>query len=489
MPLRWAAMLLLSCLSAGAVAQDRDDARRLLEQGSQRQAQDRERELLKDELQAERPTITIDGSTYTVEHTVDDLGRALYLSLQHRQWPAAQSFLAEYLALPGRDMMLVHYAQGMLARVRDGYREAEREYRALLALQPDFLPGRLELARTLFDDQQDREAAALFEAIDASIDADDPKTAGVRKTVATYRRATASRRAWNGAFSLGPTWNDNVNRTSASRTCLLQDADGFCYIDRQLPDAIAATGLDYDAALNKRLPLRGHHGLYLRALAFGQVYRDHAQYGELNALVQAGYSYRSARQTLAVAPAFDYYAVGNSTLFAAPGLHAEWSYTVSPSRLLKLEADWKRMRYRPDDYARQYEGDLRSAGATWFQGLGERWIVFAGADLLDSGARDAANAYLQRGARIGASLQWPRGWATTAVASYRRRDHAAYNPLLEARRRDDEQNYLLVVKPTALSLRGFVPVLTLGHTRVRSNVDWLYGYEKNTVSLKLERAF
>ena len=45
--------------------------------------------------ESERPTITIDGQTLRVERTVDDLGQALYLSLQHQQWQAAAAFLDE----------------------------------------------------------------------------------------------------------------------------------------------------------------------------------------------------------------------------------------------------------------------------------------------------------------------------------------------------------------------------------------------------------
>jgi hypothetical protein len=37
----------------------------------------------------------------------------------------------------------------------------------------------------------------------------------------------------------------------------------------RVPDAIVANGLDFDATLDGRVPLRGHAGLYLRSLLFG----------------------------------------------------------------------------------------------------------------------------------------------------------------------------------------------------------------------------
>ncbi|MGO1540184.1 MAG: surface lipoprotein assembly modifier [Luteimonas sp.] len=462
--------------------------RRILEQRSLGRSAERERELLREEGDAGRPTITIDGRSYTVEHTANDVGRALYLSLQNRQWDAAQRFLDEYLTLQDRDPMLVHYAQGVLARVHGRYREAEREIRSLLALKPDFLLGRLELARILFEDQQDRGADALFAGIQASIDADDPRTDGVLRTIDSFRQALAARRAWSGSFALGPAWSDNVNRTSASNTCLLE-LDDTCFYVRRTPAAIVSPGIDFDASLNKRLPLRGHHGLYLRGLLFGQSWRDNGVYNELNALVQAGYSFRSGRHQIALAPSFDYGALGNSALFGAWGVHAEWSWMPSARSLLKLEADWKDQRYRHPVYADNFDGPLRSAYLTYFRSLGQRWTVFGGVDVVDNATPFEVNDHLQKGARLGATLQWPEGVSSTLFASYRRRGHGAYSPVFETRRKDDEQSYTLVVKLSRWRFVGLTPLLTLRHNRIRSSVDWLYSYDKGLVSLKLERTF
>ncbi|MEE7546646.1 DUF560 domain-containing protein [Xanthomonas sp. Kuri4-1] len=477
---------LLLAVPPWACAQSQDDTRRMLEQRSEHQAAERERALLRAEREAERPTITVDGRAYPVEHTASDVGRALYLSLQHRQWDAVAHFLREYLTLPDRDPLLVHYAQGAVARNQGRYREAARQYRALLALKPDFLPGRLELARVLFEDQQDREAEQAFAAIAAAIDAGDPKTEGVRASVASFRQALAERRGWNGSVALGPAWSDNVNRTSASSTCLFL-LEGQCFFSRSTPDAIVAAGYDYDASLDRRLPLGGHHGLYLRSLLFGQGYRDHSAYNEMTTTTQAGYSYRSGRHAIALAPAFEYYALGNAALYGAWGLHAEWSWTRSPRSLFKLEADYKDLRYRHPDYANHYDGAARSAYATYFRSLGTQWTLFGGIDVVDSAAAQAPDGYLQKGARLGASRQWPAGFVATLFASYRQRDYGAYSAVLGARRHDDEQGYTFVVRAPRLAFAGFTPLLTLRHTRVASNVDWLYGYEKASVSLKLER--
>lgn len=478
--------LLVLLLAAADVRAQQDDLRRVLEQGSELRHQQQDQQRLQ-QAESQRPTITIDGQTMRVERTIDDLGQALYLSLQHQQWQAAAAFLSEYIELPGHDPLLRHYAQGALARVAGDHRGAAREYEALLEAQPGFLPARLELARVYAEDQRDREAAALFAAIAAGIDSDDPATAGVRARVDGYLAALQARQRWKGALAAGPAWSDNINRSSASRTCLFGVGDN-CIIERTLPKAQHAVGLDYDASLERRWALAGHHGLYVRGLAFGQAWRGHSAYNELNTSVQAGYSWRSARHTVLLAPSYDYQALGNHALQGGSGVHGEWQYALDARSLLKLEADWKRQRYRQPGLADNYDGELAALYATWFRALNPRWTAFAGVDLTDSHAADDANGYRQRGVRLGAARQWS-GTTATVFVSLRQRDYHAWSPLLEARRQDDEQNLIAIVRSERLAVAGLVPSLSLRYARIDSNVGWLYSHDRSLFSLKWERAF
>ena len=479
-------LLLVLLLAAGDACAQQEDLRRVLEQGSELRHQQQDQQRLQ-QVEAERPTITIDGQTLRVQRTVDDLGQALYLSLQHQQWNAARRFLAEYIELPGHDPLLRHYAQGALARVAGDPATAAHEYQALLAVQPDFLPARLELARVYAEDQRDGDASALFAAIAAGIDGDDPATAGVRARVQGYRQALHARQRWKGAVAAGPAWSDNINRSSASRTCLFGDGSS-CFIERKLPEAQQALGVDYDGNLERRWALQGHHGLYVRGLAFGQLWRGHSDYNELNASVQAGYSWRTARHTLLLAPSYDYQGLGNRALQGGAGAHAEWQYALDARSLLKLDGDWKRQRYRQPGLANNYDGAQAAVYATWFRALDPRWTVFAGVDLSDSRAADPANGYRQRGLRLGLARQWP-GTSATVFVSLRQRGYDAWSPLLEARREDREQNLIAVVRSERLTVAGLVPSLSLRYARIDSNVGWLYSHDRSLLSLKWERPF
>ncbi|UWN49056.1 hypothetical protein ASALC70_01250 [Alcanivorax sp. ALC70] len=77
----------------------------------------------------------------------------------------------------------------------------------------------------------------------------------------------------------------------------------------------------------------------------------------------------------------------------------------------------------------------------------------------------------------------------TLFASFREKRYETYSALLGARREDREQHYMAILRIPRLSVAGLVPSLNLEHTRVRSNVDWLYSYEENAASLKFEWRF
>ncbi|KAA0892733.1 DUF560 domain-containing protein [Pusillimonas sp. ANT_WB101] len=467
-------------------AQSVDDTRQLLRQRTEQQTVERglqDNSFVKPVPQP--PASQVDNQPQSAEQSTSELGQALYLSLQHRQWMTARSLLAQYLTLSDRDPLLVYYTQGLLARADGKLGQAEDQFRALLALQPTFLPARLELARVLFESAQDREAYQSFSDIDAFLGTAGAGAAGIRRTVATYLDALERRKAWRTSISMGMRWSDNVNRTSASRTCLVPASRGLCLIERALPEPIKAFGPEFASSTQRRFPLAGHHGLYVRAQTDGSWYRNHRDYNEASVAAEAGYSYRNANHQFTIAPTYSHYIWGKNSFYDSWGLNTGWRYTPSPHSLVTLEADYKNMQYRQQAYARYFNGPNRSVSATYYRDMEAGWTLFGGFDAEDSRAKASVQSYLQQGVRLGASLQ-THGFTGTALATLRQRSYRAYNPLLEARRRDHEQSYSLVLSSARWSVAGFVPSLTLRHNKVRSNVGWLYSYDRNVVAVTME---
>jgi hypothetical protein len=487
-PIRAAAgcvALALLALAGMARAQSDEDTRLRLNQDLDRKAAEREAKALEE---TSTSVLVIDGRAYSVGSGADEVGKALYLSLSRRQWPDARRFLKIYGALPDRDLMLLRYAEGLLARQDGDLGAAERALRDLLALRPQFLPGRIELARVLFENQHDREALTAFQAILTDLPADDPRAAGVRRSVEGFIAALGQRRGWRGSLALGPGYNTNVNQASGSYACLLPGPEGLCFFDRKTPDAIGAATVGFEAAVNRRLPLRGSSGLSLRGLAYGELYPEEGRYNQATLVLQAGFDHRSVRVSFGLAPSLDLGTLGWTRLYDAPGAHGEVSRAIGPSTLVKLEGDYKILRYRQPAFT-ALDGAQASLFFTAWRGLAGGWTVFGGFDLLDKDADLAVNAYRQAGLRLGVATPTVRGVNAGLFASGRRKRWSAVNETLQARRRDDEQNLTAILRAPRLRVAGLTPSLTLQYAKVASSIDWLFSYEKVAASLKLERVF
>lgn len=472
-------------LAGPAWAQGDDDTRLRLNQDLARKAAEREARTLEE---TSPSVLMIDGQPYAVGPGAQDVGKALYLSLSRRQWPDARRFLKAYLALADRDPMLTLYAQGLLARQDGDLSAAERALRDLLDLQPGLMPGRIELARVLFENQRDREAQAAFQAILADLPASDTRSGGVRRSVDGFLDALDQRRSWRGSLALGPGYNSNVNQASGTYACLIPGPEGICFFDRKTPDPLEAGTVSFEAAVNRRLPLRGSGALTLRGLAYGEIYPQEGRYNQATLVLQTGFDYRTAQLAFGLAPSLDLGTLGWTRLYDAPGVHGEVSRAVGRATLVKLEGDYKILRYRQPDFA-SLDGGQASLFFTAWRRLTGGWTVFGGFDILDKNADLAVNAYRQAGLRLGVATPTVHGLDASLFASGRLKRWKAPNETLEARRRDDEQNLTAILRAPRLRVAGLTPSLTLQYTKVASNIDWLFSYEKVSASLKLERLF
>ncbi|TGX48757.1 DUF560 domain-containing protein [Sphingomonas gei] len=478
------------CAPADAQTVGGQDTRLRLDQGIDRRSADREARLLDDadDLSAPPTSIEINGTTYTVSNDVNEMGQALYVSVMRRVWPDVRRFLKAYLALEAHDPMLVLYAKGALARQAGDLRAAEGHYRAIVDIRADFVPGQLELARILFENRKDRDALRAFRQTRAVLAAQGDQAAGVVRTVDDFLRALEQRRGWQGYFAIGPGYSSNLNQSSAGYACLLAADDGTCLIDRTMPAPIKSAGINFEGTINRRVPLGGNSGISGRALVFGDIYPGNGDFSQATLTTQLGYDYRTAKASLTLSPTFDLGTFGPEVLYGATGFRAEAMYTLSRALAVRIEASRKTLRYRQAAYA-VHDGGLTEAYLTGWYALPKGWTLFGGPDFLDKNADDPADGYRQYGARVGLNKQFGAAINVLLIASYRVRDQDAYSALLEAKRRDREQNYTAILKIPALKFAKLMPSLLVQHNRVNSNVGWLYSYRRTTASMRLEYAF
>ncbi|OUY06504.1 surface lipoprotein assembly modifier [Acinetobacter populi] len=449
------------------------------------------------------PSMVIKGETIKVEQNVEDVGRALYIAVMQKQWQAAAIYLDAYLKLEGYDQSLALFAQGALARVQGKAEQAEQDFREALKLQPQNQMIKLELARVLTEKQKNRDAKRLFLQVKDQLSLSDDKTAqNIVKTINTYLKGLDQRDAWQGSIAFGGRYVTNLNSSAEYNNTTFwyaTDAEGEYLLDDEgnkilvytinqgSPDPINTTGLDYEATLSKRWSLAGNHGIAFRGLGYGQVYPNESDYNELTFNFNAGYSYQDQKSQILIAPIFEHKYYGREALYNAWGGRAEWMHFIGKDKALKLETEIKDFNYT--NYTSQ-NGVEYSAFSTFWKILPKQWTLFGGLDYVDHNTEEQyIAAYQQEGVRIGVSKQFQTGFTATLYNSYRWRQFDKYATVFETRRHDFEQNYNLIVSAPKWQFYGLTPTLNYRYNRNKSNVDWLYSYDKHNISLKLEHRF
>ena len=496
--IRFCLTFLLLPVSAHA-QQQADEGRRLLEEGNRQSQQYRESGWLgstadhtaaAETAETDDGYIRINGQIYAVGNTAEELESALYHAINYRQWHKTAQFSARYAALPDHKPALLQLAAGLQARETGDYTRAAAALEQAAAAEPDNVRIGLERARIYTEDNQNREAAAVFRQV---LDSDIP--AETRALVKQYLHELDKRARWHGQLSVGYGHNDNINQGNGLKQCVWNLAD-MCLIERTLPKPVASALWQYSATAMRTLPLSGHHGLHLRTLAYGTHYRreDPQQplapdYGYDTAALYAGYDYADARNHVSLLPYFEYDRRNGHTHYRAWGGEAEWSRSLSPRWRISVRGAAKRYGFSGQsrryfaDYT-QYEAGL---GAEW--AAGQRWGLFAHWDGTRKAYTDGAADSKEYAVRLGAYKLFGNGAYANLMLMHRRsRDDEAGFVSNGERRSDRQDTAVAAVGLANWQYRGIYPELRWKHTRNRSNAD-VYRYRQNEAVLSLRYRF
>ena len=171
--------LCLAALPHPALA-DQEDRRMQLNQGLELRKQQQEQDMVGG------GQITY-GSSGSEES--DDVFLALMKAVNAQNEAETARLLALYRKQPGHDPDMVLFVQANQAIYRNDLKEAVSLYRQVYRRNPDFLRGKLDLARLLFVDKQNKEAAALF--ADTAV----PQVPEIDRKIESFREALANRDA------------------------------------------------------------------------------------------------------------------------------------------------------------------------------------------------------------------------------------------------------------------------------------------------------
>lgn len=491
LPLRLALTLFLSSLACTAWA-DEDDTRQLLNKIDRTMAErERAHRVDTDPAKDNASLITIEGRTYNVQNTLEDLGPAIYVTLNLRQWSKVRQFVERYRQLPGHEPALVSMAEGMLARQDKHYGQAIASLRRAVAQNPSFARAKLELARALFEDNQSREAKALFDEVAQSTVPEQ-----VVPVLEGYQGALRERDSWHGSVSMGTGYNSNINQgngmTTRTQVCSFFEC---IETNRKMPVPIRSSSLVYDAVAERRFQIEGNHHLLVRGLSYGNYYHRHKEdepqtyYDDNTSVIYVGYNYLSALDDVSVSPLFESYWGDRHNKYQATGLRTEWKHTLTERLQLIAQAQQKHFRFqgRERDYFENYDERMVGGSASYL--LGSQTLVYGGLTYTRRTQPQVSARNKEYMASLGLYRMFDVGINLNATALYRRTRYDEADTFLGGLREDRQQIYIANLAVPRFKFAGLVPSLYVKRTVNASSIDWAYTYRQTEVALKVEKSF
>ena len=408
------------------------------------------------------------------------------------QWEAAFAILRPLAARDVRAGNLLFEA-GMAtlgAAHRPGIGEVERDvlldvsiaaFQAILAANPDQTRVRLELARAFFLKGQDGLARRHFERVLAG-DVPAPVVANVNRFLAEIR----ARRRWSAYGGIGLAPDTNIGAAPAQRAQLVDTPFGRLPFT---PDESPTSGVgvlfwggwEYERPLDERTRLRFGSNVSRREYAG-------SRFDRMTLGAQAGPRRLIAPGTEAslLATASRHWQ-GSSVSHDELGIRFEGRHSRGRRTLLNFNGSWRE---------RSWKEESDRDGPVVNLGFGARYqaspVLVLNASVF--GERDRPDQATRRtrtyGLSLGLSRDLPRGFTIGLDASLNRTryDEIGFQTSDGGRREDRTGGLSMNLTKRDLTIGGFSPRLTLGHSTRDSNAVF-QDYERTYGEISFVRQF
>ncbi len=145
-----------------------------------------------------------------------------------------------------------------------------------------------------------------------------------------------------------------------------------------------------------------HHFLYGGISGGGVHYWDNKDFSEQSLRLSFGYKNRSVTRSFGIVPFVEQNLLGGSRYNFVGGFNADFSQRLSERWRLTLNAGnmWKH--YQEDRTAARYDSHMPLAGATLMYSAPKDWLLYGGADWSHNITKEAEQASIRKGLRVGA---------------------------------------------------------------------------------------
>lgn len=398
-----------------------------------------------------------------------------------QDWDALTDLLAQYRTRPDRDHILYDYALGALRRSQLRHDEAVALYRGIVLRQPDLAYPRFDLGVMLFENKQYREAAAELERAKPDLQPD------MQQLADHYLKAVKDAQSWQPEASLQYEATDNVNSASAAEIIEWGGRQWHKTTD-SLPQS--AHGFRYGLGLSREINLGSHHFAYGNLSGDGVHYWDNREFNEQSVNLAAGYKNRSITRSFGIVPFVEQNWLDGSRYNRSFGAHADFSRRLNARWRVMLNAGHVRKHYQDHRMAARYDAGMTLAGATLLYTAPKNWLFYGGVDWSHDITKEAEQASVRKGVRLGMVKFFSDGLGLRANLRYTRRIFDAPGELVyRFIRKDREYQANASIWHDKIAWKGLVPHLNMHYLRTDSNMSGFYSRRNMQWFVSVEKQF
>ncbi|QOG40772.1 DUF560 domain-containing protein [Neisseria gonorrhoeae] len=250
-----------------------------------------------------------------------------------------------------------------------------------------------------------------------------------------------------------------------------------------------AHGLRYGLGVSREINAGGHHFLY-GGISGGVHYWDNKDFSEQSLRLSFCHQNRSVTRSFGTVPFVGQNLLGGSRYNFAGGFNADFSRRLGERWRLTLNAGnmWKH--YQEDRTAARYGSHMPLAGATLMYPAPKDRLLYGGADWPHDMTKEAEQASVRKGLRVGAVKTFDGGLGLRANLRYTRRTFDAPGTIVyRFPRKDHEYQANLSLRHDKISWKGFTPQLNFRYLKIGSNMKSFYTRKNTQIFMSVEKDF
>lgn len=413
--------------------------------------------------------------------TVGQAENIINNAIRQQNWAVLQQILSYYEKLTGHDPILVDYARAALFRSQENFRQAISALRRIIAIDPDLLYVRLDLAIMLYENKEYEASEDQFRKVDSI-----KLPSAVKDTVDRYLALIQKNMALSYNFGVDFIKTNNVNDASYQRELRL---GGLVFQKNEEALPRKAIGFGYHLDLNKQFSIAGNHYLTTNFAINGKRYNENAsEFDETSAKVEVGYKYQILDAWIKIAPSVEQVWVADKSYMINQGIMVEYGQWLTHNWQSVTSYNLVNKNYAEDGQS-YLNGYLQDGSLSLLYMMSPTFIIFGGGHYAYDDVTLHSESSVRSGINLGMITEFP--WITTRLSV--RYDHRQFRDnhsfFTYIQRADDEYTAMLSVWHRNFYFYGVTPKLNYVYRKVDSNIPVFYSRKNQQLFLTFEKSF